>query len=634
MRARLCRTADEQLRARMTAAVATELDRTIEAAVQRLLGLQEPGGWWVGELESNVTITSEHLFFLEFMGLRDEETTFGIMSELLAQQRPDGLWSIYHGGEPDLNATMEAYAALRLAGLSERAPQLAEARAFCLGRGGIGAARVFTRIWFALFGLWPWDEVPQLPAELALLRPGMPVSLYTFACWARQTVMPLAVVMHYRPVRPLPAARAWVELDLGPAVRGRRNVWDDVDRLLKLYARSPVKPGRRRALAVAERWILDRQERDGCWGGIQPPWVWSLIALACRGHGPDSPAVRKGLEGWGAFLVQDGDRLRPEACQSPVWDTGLAVLGLRAAGVPADHPALVRAATWILAEEVRARGDWALRTPGVEPGGWAFEYDNDLYPDVDDAAVIGLALRELGVGGGALSRACRWLAGMQSSDDGWGAFDVDNRAYWLYDVPFCDFGAVIDPPSVDVTAHVVELLAAESGYEDAVRRGVGYILAEQEEDGSWWGRWGVNHVYGTGAALPGLEAAGIERGHPAIRRAVEWLRAHQSEDGGFGEDCRSYNAGAEGLAWRGRGVSTASQTAWALIGLVAAGEARSEEAARAARWLCASQRADGDWDEERFTGTGFPRDFMIRYHLYRIVWPLIALGRYRKALGA
>jgi squalene-hopene/tetraprenyl-beta-curcumene cyclase len=618
----------------VSVAIGFDLDRAVEAGADRLLSLQEPGGWWVGELESNVTITAEHLFFLEFLGIRDEATTIGIMSELLAQQRSDGLWSIYHGGEPDLNATIEAYAALRLAGLSDRAPQLAEARAFCLERGGIGAARVFTRIWFALFGLWPWHEVPQLPVELALMRPGMPVSLYTFACWARQTVMPLAVVMHYRPVRPLPTPRQWRELDLGPSDRGRRNVWDDVDRLLKLYARSPLKPWRRRALDVAERWILDRQERDGCWGGIQPPWVWSLIALACRGHGPESPAMRRGLEGWGGFLVEDGDRLRPEACQSPVWDTGLAVLGLRAAGVPADHPALAAAGDWILAEEVRARGDWALRTPGLEPGGWAFEHDNDLYPDVDDAAVIGLALRELGTGAAALGRACRWLAGMRSSDDGWAAFDVDNRSYWLYDVPFCDFGAVIDPPSVDVTAHVVELLAAEPGHEDDVARGVRYILAEQEEDGSWWGRWGVNHVYGTAAALPALEAAGMRPEHPAVRRAVTWLREHQNPDGGYGEDCRSYDVGEEGLGWRGRGRSTPSQTAWALIALVAAGEAGSGSAARAARWLCEAQRPDGDWDEEHFTGTGFPRDFMIRYHLYRIVWPLIALGRYREATRA
>jgi squalene-hopene/tetraprenyl-beta-curcumene cyclase len=616
----------------MTVAVGAELDRAIDVGVERLLALQESGGWWVGELESNVTMAAQHLFFLEFLRIRDEETTFGIMSELLARQRPDGLWSIYHGGEPDLNATIEAYAALRLAGLSDQAPQLAEAKRFCLDRGGIGAARVFTRIWFALFGLWPWREVPQLPVELALLRPWMPVSLYTFACWARQTVMPLAVVMHYRPVRRLPPARAWSELDLGPIDRGRRNVWDDVDRLLRLYAGSPVKPARERALRTAEQWIIDRQERDGCWGGIQPPWVWSLIALACRGHGPDSPVMRRGLEGWGGFLVQDGDRLRPEACQSPVWDTGLAVLALRAAGLPAGHPALVGAAAWMHDEEVRARGDWGVRTPGIAPGGWAFEYDNDLYPDVDDAAVIGLAVRELGGSRTALERACRWLAGMQSRNRGWGAFDVDNDAYWLYDIPFCDFGAVIDPPSVDVTAHVVELLAPEAGYEEQVRTGVEYILREQEPDSSWWGRWGVNHIYGTAAALPALEAAGLPPGHPAIRGAVSWLVAHQNDDGGFGEDCRSYNRGAEGVAWRGRGASTPSQTAWALIGLVAAGEASSDTAARAAQWLCANQRTDGDWDEEYFTGTGFPRDFLIRYHLYRIVWPLIALGRYRDAL--
>jgi squalene-hopene/tetraprenyl-beta-curcumene cyclase len=614
--------------------IGVELDRTIEAGVGRLLELQEPGGWWVGELESNVTITAEHLFFCEFMGIRDDATTAGIMAELLARQRPDGLWSIYHGGEPDLNATMEAYAALRLAGFSEQAPQLAAARRFCEERGGIGAARVFTRIWFALFGLWPWDEVPQIPPELVLAPPWAPISPYTFACWARQTVVALSVVMHYRPVRPLAAARAWRELGLGPVRRRRRNVWDDVDRLLRLYARSPVKPGRERALAVAERWIIDRQERDGCWGGIQPPWVWSLIALACRGHGPDSPVVRKGIAGWSGFLVQDGDRLRPEACQSPVWDTGLAVLGLRAAGVPADHPALVKAGEWLVDEEIRSRGDWAVRLAGAEPGGWAFEYDNDLYPDVDDVAVVGLALRRLDTGSAALGRACRWLASMQSTNDGWGAFDVDNDAYWLYDIPFCDFGAVIDPPSVDVTAHVVELLAREPAYEEQVRRGVAFLLREQEPDGSWWGRWGVNYVYGTGAALPALEAAGLGHEHLAVRRAVAWLEGVQNEDGGFGEDCRSYDLGEQGLRWKGRGIPTPSQTAWGLMGLVAGGAARSESAARAAAWLCERQRPDGDWDEEPFTGTGFPRDFLIRYHLYRIVWPMIALGRYRRALRA
>ena len=442
--------------------------------------------------------------------------------------------------------------------------------------------------------------------------------------------------MHYRPVRRLPPGRAIHELNLGPRP-APSGLGDRLlhlgNRTLSAYMGQGLKPGRDRALALMERWVIDRQELDGCWGGIQPPWVWSLMALVLRGHGPDSPYVRRGLDGWQRFMVEDGDRLRPEACQSPVWDTGLALLGLQCAGVPVETPEVERAVEWILREEVRARGDWAVRLPGVAPGGWSFEYDNDHYPDVDDVALVALALRELGVGRPAVERACRWAAAMQSADDGWAAFDVDNTAYWLYELPFCDFGAVIDPPSVDVTAHVVELLAGEAGYEDAVRRGVRYLLANQEPDGSWWGRWGVNHVYGTGAALPALAAAGVPAGHPAVRRAVAWLAEHQNEDGGFGEDCRSYDAGEGGLAWRGRGASTASQTSWALMALVAAGEARSETASRAAAWLCESQRPDGDWDEEHFTGTGFPRDFLIRYHLYRIVWPLIALGRLRRALA-
>jgi squalene-hopene/tetraprenyl-beta-curcumene cyclase len=617
----------------MSTPATSELDRMLNRSVRRLLSLQRPDGWWVGELESNVTMTAQHLLLLEFLGLRDEETTRRCANELLARRRPDGLWAIYWGGEPDLAATLESYTALRLAGLDADDERLAPARRFCEERGGIGGARVFTRIWLALFGLWPWDEIPQLPPELILLRPSLPFSVYDFACWARQTVVPLTVVLHYRPVRNLPPERACHELNLGPAPR-KATLGLASDRALAWYAARSTQPGRERALDVAERWIIDRQELDGSWGGIQPPWVWSLIALACRGHGLESPYVRRGLEGWKRFLVSDGQRLRPEACQSPVWDTGLALLALCAADVPSDDPALQRATNWLLAEEIRQRGDWAIRRPGVEPGGWAFEYDNDLYPDIDDAAVVALALDDLGVGRATIERASRWLAGMQSANGGWGAFDVDNDAEWLYKIPFCDFGAVTDPPSADVTAHVVELLAREGGYEDAVRRGIEYLLTEQEEDGSWFGRWGVNHVYGTAAVLPALEAAGFPTTHPAMRRAVAWLEAHQNEDGGFGEDCRSYDRGEAGVAWRGRGESTPSQTAWALIALVAAGEAGSECASRAVGWLARTQKRTGGWDEPYFTGTGFPRDFLINYHLYREVWPVLALGRVRRALDA
>jgi squalene-hopene/tetraprenyl-beta-curcumene cyclase len=616
----------------MSVTVATDLDRTLDAAVERLRALQRPEGFWVAELESNVTMTAQHIFWTTFLGLADEDTVRRCANELLARQRKDGTWAIYWGGEPDLAATVESYAALRMAGLGADDPLLAGARAFVESRGGIGAARVFTRIWLALFDLWPWEEVQAIPPELVLLHPEFPFSVYDFGCWARQTVVALSIVMHYRPVRRLPEARLARELDLGPIPR-RPSAWNLADSFLRWYNGQSFQPGRERALAYAERWLIDRQELDGSWGGIQPPWVWALIALACRGHGPESPYFRRGVDGWKRFMVEDGERLRPEACQSPVWDTCLAVVALRAAGVPAEGPALTKAAEWLLSEEVRARGDWAVRLAGAEPGGWAFEYDNDLYPDIDDAAVVGIGLDDLGVGRAATARACRWVAAMQCENGGWGAFDKDNDAYWLYDIPFFDFGAVIDPPSVDVTGHAVELLARERGYEDNVRRAVDYLLDQQEENGSWFGRWGVNYTYGTGAALPALERAGIPRDHPAMRRAVAWLRSVQNADGGYGEDCRSYDAGEQGRRWHARGESTASQTAWALLGLVAAGEALSDTAARAAAFLTETQREDGDWDEPWFTGTGFPRDFLINYHLYRTYWPVMALGRLKAVLA-
>jgi squalene-hopene/tetraprenyl-beta-curcumene cyclase len=350
--------------------------------------------------------------------------------------------------------------------------------------------------------------------------------------------------------------------------------------------------------------------------------------LAALGHGFEDDTLRRAVEGWRGFTIDEGDRLRPEACQSPVWDTALAVLGLRAASVPADHPQLRRAGEWLLAEEVTVKGDWAIRRPKLAPGGWAFEFENDLYPDVDDAAVVALALRELGVGDDAVRRGLDWTAGMQSSSGGWGAFDVDNEAHWLYRVPFCDFGKVTDEPSADVTAHALEALAPEPGYERGVARGLEWLLAEQEGDGSWFGRWGVNHVYGTGAALPALEACGIPHSHPAFRRAVAWLDEVQNADGGFGEDILSYRD----PAFRGRGTSTPSQTAWALLAYVAAGEEQAAAAARAAEFLCTAQQENGDWAEEEYTGTGFPLDFMIRYHLYRITFPILALGRLRERL--
>jgi squalene-hopene/tetraprenyl-beta-curcumene cyclase len=588
----------------------TRLDAAIERGTRRLLELQRPDGVWVGELESNVTMTAQHLFWNHYLGLRTPELDRRIGNELLARMRDDGTWSIWFEGPPDLSTSIEAYVACRLAGVDPGPKALA----YIQREGGVRKSRLFTKCFLALLGQWPWQRMVPIPPELVLLPPSSPVSIYNFACWARQTFVALAVAQSLRPVRP-------TDLDLTAigAIPGK--------------TRPAGRPSRvrRRAVAAAERWIRERQEADGSWGGIQPPWVWGIVALAALGHGLDDPTLGPAVEGWRGFMVDEGERLRPEACQSPVWDTGLALLALRACRVPDAHPQLVRAGEYLLSQEVSVKGDWAVRRRDLAPGGWAFEYENDNYPDVDDTAVIPLALHGMGIGEEEpIRRGLDWLAGMQSRGGGWGAFDVDNSAMWLYRIPFCDFGKVTDEPSADVTAHSIETLGTLGVHGDAAERGVEWLLSQQEEDGSWFGRWGVNHLYGTGAALPGLEACGVPEDHPSVRRAVAWLDSVQQESGGFGEDIRSY----ADPAWRGRAdFTTASQTAWALLGYVAAGNAEDSSARRAADYLCAAQRTDGDWEEEHFTGTGFPLDFMIRYHLYRITFPLLALGRMRERLA-
>jgi squalene-hopene/tetraprenyl-beta-curcumene cyclase len=601
-------------------------------ACDHLLSLQHPDGWWKGELETNVTMDAEDMLLREFLGIREAGATERSAAWIRSKQRADGTWSNFYGGPADLSTTIEAYVALRLAGDDPGAAHMLMASGWIRGQGGLEQARVFTHIWLALFGAWPWEYVPALPPELIFLPSWFPLNIYDFACWARQTVVALSVVLPYRPVRPfsfgleeLRGPEPWSP-PRGGSLAARGLV--ALDRVLHAYQRRPVRVVREAALARAERWIVERQEADGGWGGIQPPWVYSLIALHLRGYPLDHPVIQRGLGGLEGFTISQAGVRRLEACQSPVWDTALALIALNDGGVAGDHEAVLRAADWLLGEEIRRRGDWAVRRPRLEPGGWAFEFANTNYPDIDDTAEVVLALRT--VKGGdkarlrdAIERGRRWLEGMQSSDGGWGAFDADNRRALVRELPFCDFGEVIDPPSADVTAHVVEMLVALGrGAAPPARRGVQWLLDAQEDDGSWFGRWGVNYVYGTGAAVPALVAAGVAPDEEPIRRAVRWLEAHQNDDGGWGEDCRSY----DDPAWIGRGPSTASQTAWALIALDAAGE-RSGSVRRGVEWLVRSQRADATWDEPRYTGTGFPSDFYINYHLYRLVFPIMALGR-------
>ncbi len=630
--------------------------QALARATDHLLDGQEPGGWWRGVLCSNVTMDAEDLLMRHFLGILRVEQAEQSARWLRSQQRGDGSWATFPGGPADLSTTVEAYVALKLAGDDPADRHMLLAREVILASGGLAASRVFTRIWLAMLGQWPWSSLPSLPPEILFLPTWAPLNIYNWACWARQTIVPLTIIATLRPVRPLPFDLDELHSDGAGASAGSRAAkalqgshatgldplglaFHALDGGLKLYGRLPGNRLRAWAIRRAGQWTLDRQEADGGWGGIQPPIVYSIIALHLCGYRLDGPELSAALAGVDGFVVHesapDGPIRWLEACQSPVWDTSLALTALLDAGLPADHPALNRAGQWLLTQEVTVRGDWAVRRPDLPPGGWAFEFANAYYPDIDDTAEAVLVLHRLrrSVLGGdeAIRRAVRWTLGMQCRDGGWAAFDADNTHRAAEKVPFSDFGAVIDPPSADVTAHIVEMLAhlSQAGTR-ACQRAVQWLLDAQEPDGSWFGRWGVNHVYGTGAVVPALIAAGVRAEHPAITRAVVWLVAHQNPDGGWGEDIRSYTT----HDWRGRGPSTPSQTAWALLALLAADPTASATPAieHGIVWLVAHQNPEGDWGEDLYTGTGFPGDFYLGYQMYRTVFPISALGRYHAAV--
>ena len=629
-----------------TVASPSRAQAALRRACEHLLSLQDPAGWWQGELQTNVTMDAEDMLLREFLGIRRGEETERSAAWIRSQQREDGTWANFYGGPGELLTTIEGYWALRLAGDRADEPHMLRAAAFVRAHGGIERARVFTHVWLALFGLWPWEQVPALPPEIVLLPRWLPLNVYDFACWARQTIVAVSLVKAHRPVRPL--GFGLDELRSGePAQAARPGSWRgrmlaQLDRLMRAYERRPFAPVRQLALGRAERWVVRRQEADGSWGGIQPPWVYSLMALHLEGYPLEHPVMRRGLEGLERFMVEDlddargvgappGPSRRLEACQSPVWDTALALIALADAGLAGDEPPLVRAAEWLLGEEVLAAGDWAVARRRLPPGGWAFEFANVNYPDVNDTAVVSLALGRVAPGAQtsvqiaqAVARAARWVQGMQSDGGGWAAFDADNTRALVRQLPFLDFGEVIDEPSADVTAHAVEMLAALNLRDiPSVQDGVRWLIAAQEPGGSWFGRWGINHCYGTGAAVPALVAAGVPSSATPITRAVGWLVDHQNDDGGWGEDPRSY----DDPQWIGRGASTASQTAWALLALHAAGERDCQAASAGVQWLVDTQREDGTWDEPQYTGTGFPSDYYINYHLYRLTFPIMALGR-------
>ncbi len=662
-------------------ALAAKLDTAIGGGVAWSMTRQSDQGFWVGKLQSNSCMEAQWILALHFLNLRDHAQWSGLVQSLLNEQRADGSWGIYHDAPAgDINTTVECYAALRCAGFAMDDERLVRARDWILARGGLRHVRVFTKYWLALIGVWPWEHTPNIPPEVIRFPLWFPFSIYNFAQWARATLMPIAVLSARRPVRPLPGNATLDELfpdgrdrfDFSYPKDPKRFTWEwfflSADRILHRLQDWGATPGREASIARSLEWIIKHQDADGVWGGIQPPWIYGLMAIHNEGYPLSHPVMARGLAALEdpRWAYEKNGATYIQASVSPVWDTVLTLLSLQDTEKDAEHRAQVdKAIAWLLANEVRTKGDWSMKLPDVEPGGWAFEYENACYPDLDDTAVALIVLapykddpywKDNGLPE-AIDRAVAWTLAMQSENGGWGAFDKDNDRTLLTKIPFCDFGEALDPPSVDVTAHVLEALAALGYTRDhmAVARGFAFLRSEQERDGSWWGRWGVNYIYGTGAALPALKALGENMQYPYIHEAADWLVNYQNEDGGWGETCGSYMDAS--LA--GKGKSTASQTAWALMGLLAVERAQDEDAIRRGLDYLMSRQQDGTWDEPEFTGTGFPgyglgarinlnrdgldedlyqstelsRGFMINYNLYRHYFPVMAMGRAKAYLA-
>lgn len=604
----------------------------LERAQRHLLGLQRSEGWWRGEFETCISAEALDLMTRAFLGRLRDDLLQQTAAWIRSRQDEDGSWAAAYGSPGDLSVTIEGYLSLRMAGDPIDAAHMRRAREFILDNGGLERARMYTTLCGALFGLCSWDDVPAVPPEIIFLPKWAPLNIYDYASWVRSNLVPLTLLWAHRPSRPLGFRVDELRTGGGrPPLRPVTTLpglFERFDTLLHGYERHPLKRLRRLALARAERWLLDRQEADGTWGVAVYSAMFTLIALGAHGYSLDHPVIARGLDGLEPFIIVEGGQRRVEVSLSTMWDTGLAVNALLDAGTTGDDPAVVAATEAMARHEVRVKGDWAVRRPDLEPGAWAFQAGVERFPDLDDTATVVRALTRAGGRGGRFDQAVRrgtaWAAGMQNRDGGWGSFDVDNHRRLCERLPFADYGEIIDPSTADLTAHVVEMLG-DAGLADhpATRRGVRWLLANQEADGSWFGRWGVNHLYGTGQVLPALAVAGVDPGDARVRAAVRWLESHQNPDGGWGEDSRSYHD----PAWRGRGASTPSQTAWALLGLLAVGE-RGEAVERGVAWLLGAQRPDGAWDEQWFTGTGMPGVSYIRYDLYRIVFPVMALGRY------
>ena len=644
---------------RLDAALA-DVESAIHRSREYLLSLQHPDGYWSGELEADAMLEADYIFLHTLLESGDPERLKRACTEMMRYQREDGSWSLYPDGPGNVSLSVKCYFSAKLMEIPASDPRLAKCREWILAHGGVVECNTFTKMYLCALGQYDYDAVPAIPPEIVLFPNWFYFNIYEISAWSRSILVPLAIIYAKKPFKKISAEHSIDELFLG----GRANAslrlrWDSknliswrnffivIDRITHWFEAVHIRPLRKLALKKAEKWMLDRLEMSDGLGAIYPAMMNAIIALRCLGYSEDDPQViraRDEFEKLGieapANEVMPEPTFRMQPCMSPVWDTAQALYALGEAGVPRTDPRMLKAADWLLSKEVRQKGDWAVKVPKTEPGGWYFEFNNEFYPDTDDTAQVLLALSKVDNSREryqhqVTQRAIEWEFAMQCRNGGWGSFDKDNTKMIFQYIPFADHNAMLDPPTVDITGRMLEMLACY-GYtrkDKRVEKAIKFILSEQEPDGSWFGRWGVNYIYGTFLVLRGLDAIGFEHNEPQVQQAAEWIRMVQNADGGWGETCGSY----DDANTRGVGPSTPSQTAWALLALLAAGDDRSDSIAKGVRWLLERQIADGSWDESMgegaqregiITGTGFPKVFYLAYTMYRQYFPLMALTSY------
>ncbi|HEY9770389.1 MAG TPA: squalene--hopene cyclase [Coleofasciculaceae cyanobacterium] len=632
------------------ATIQTKVQKAIARSQDYLLSIQNPDGYWCGELESNVTITAEVVLLHKIWRTDQTRPLDKAEAYLRSQQREHGGWELYYKDGGELSTTVEAYMALRLLGVPEADPALIKAQKFIRQHGGISQTRIFTKLHLALIGCYDWRGLPSIPPGIMLLPEVSPLTIYEISSWARGSTVPLLIVFDRKPIFKLDTPINLDELYAEGVANvryelPRSNDWTDIfvtlDDAFKLLENLNLVPFRAEGIAAAEKWVLERQEATGDWGGIIPAMLNSLLALRTLDYDVNDPVIQRGLTAVDNFAIETVDSYRIQPCVSPVWDTAWCLRALAESGIAVDHPALVKAGEWLVDKQILDYGDWAVKNKGVTPGGWAFEFDNRFYPDVDDSAVVVMGLSRVKLPDEAnkrqaIARCLNWMTSMQCKPGGWAAFDRDNDQDWINLIPYGDLKAMIDPNTADVTARVLEMLGECSLEIDErrVQKAIAYLIQEQSADGSWFGRWGVNYIYGTSGVLSALSLIAPICCRAQIDRGAAWLVSCQNSDGGWGETCASYND----ASLKGTGVSTASQTAWALLGIMAAMQgiefAGQVSIDRGIEYLLNTQLSDGTWDEAQFTGTGFPCHFYLKYHLYQQYFPLQALARYSRAYSA